>query len=67
MSGATYTGTFKHDNDCVIYGCPGHEMTVTWHGPSDTITASVDGVEIYSGDMNTSAMLVELMNKVDLT
>lgn len=55
---------FRHDNDCLMVGCPYHIMRIEYQTVSDAIKVMVDGEEIYNGDLNTSEALVELVSEV---
>lgn len=56
---------FKHDNDCLMSGCPGHKMEVSHQTTSDWFTVRIDDEVVYGGDDNTTRAMLELINKTD--
>lgn len=56
---------FRHDNDCLQSGCPGHEMTAQHQTTSDSFIIKVDGEVVYSGDDNTTRTLLKIIAEVD--
>lgn len=56
---------FRHDNDCVMSGCPGHVMTAEHQTTSDYFSIYVDGELVYGGDDNTTRALLKLIKEVD--
>ena len=65
MATVTETKQFRHDNDCLMSGCPGHTMEVSHQTTSDSFTVLIDGKIAYSGDDNTTRTMLELIAKVD--
>lgn len=65
MATITKTKQFRHDNDCLISGCPGHTMTVTHQTTSDSFMVEIDGKIVYGGDDNTTRTMLELIKEVD--
>lgn len=33
--------------DCQMTGCPGHDLTVSWHHTSSTVSVAIDGKELF--------------------
>lgn len=56
---------FRHDNDCLMSGCPGHHMTAEHQTTSDCFMVTVDGKLLYAGDDNTTRALLRLIKEVD--
>ena len=65
MSTIKHEIKFRHDNDCIMAGCPSHVMTAEHQTTSDYFTVKVDGEYIYRGDDNTTRTLLKLISEVD--
>ena len=65
MATRTAIKQFRHDNDCVMSGCPGHEMEVMHQTTSDYFTVTIDGKTVYGGDDNTTRTMLELIKETD--
>jgi hypothetical protein len=48
-----------------MMGCPGHLMTAEHQTTSDYFTVYVDGEIAYSGDDNTTRLLLEIIKEID--
>lgn len=44
------TRVYRCDNDCLISGCPGHELNVTISTVTDTMFVTVDGEDLFFSD-----------------
>jgi len=52
---------FKHGNDCVQMGCPGHKMRIAYHHTSDTISVEIDNdPRAYTFDKDVLELIVKL-------
>jgi len=57
--------TFRHDNDCLMSGCPSHTMEVQHQTTSDYFTVKIDGKVVYGGDDSTTREMLKLIKETD--
>ncbi len=65
MSTIRATSVFRHDNDCLMSGCPGHAMEVQHQTTSDYFTVRIDDKIVYGGDDNTTREMLKLIKETD--
>lgn len=56
--------TFKCDNDCLMSGCPGHTMDVTYQNTSDYITVYLDKRYVFGGDLEKTKTMIDAIQEL---
>lgn len=62
MSTYKESSIFKHYDDCLMSGCPGHEMIYTYQTTSDAFMVTIDSNLVFSGDLEVLKTFLSLLN-----
>ena len=61
MSTRVQEKEFKHFDDCLMSGCPGHVMRAEHQTTSDYFTVYIDNEPIYGGDDTVTRTMFDLL------
>lgn len=55
---------FRHDNDCLMSGCPSHKLELNYQSTSDYYSIYIDGELLFGCDRSTMSTILKAIKDV---